>query len=314
MLKINGLYQPMLANRIITGQVYWLGTTSSTRNIDGQDMPSHGDDPRRPFASLDYALSKCTANNDDAIVILAGHTETLTGAGGLTLDVAGVSIIGMGRYDARPRFLLDGSTITGLVTAANVSIENCIFASGHSDVACALLVTGKGFRIEGCRFELNTTNENFVNYINGGGGANECDGLEIINNVFDSGVDIGMINPIDILYNANDVKIIGNKIMGDFQTTPYAAIYAVNTVVLFNLEIGWNMIHNLHNANAVVGISAGSTASTGWMHHNMVYALDTNGGTPFVSAATGIAMWDNKYVHAANVSAYQMPTLGTYAG
>ena len=313
MLKINGLYQPMLANRIITGQVHWVGTTSSTRDIDGQDMPSHGDDPRRPYASLDYALSKCTADNDDAVVILAGHTETLTGAGGLTLDVAGVSIIGMGRYEARPRFLLDGSTITGLVTAANVSIENCIFASGHSDVASGLLVTGKGFRIEDCRFELNTTNENFVNYINGGAAHNDYDGLEIINNVFDSGVDAGMVNPIDLLYNSADVKITGNKIMGDCASSPYAAIYSVNTVVHFNLEIGYNMIHNLHNANSVVGISAGSTASTGWMHHNLVYALDTNGGTPFVSAATGIAMWDNKYAHAANVSAYQMPTLGTYA-
>jgi hypothetical protein len=312
MLKINGLYQPMLANRIITGDVYWIGTTSSARGIDGQDLPSHGSDPRKPFASLDYALSKCTANNDDAVVILAGHTETVTGAGGITLDVAGVSIIGLGRYDSRPTYLMDGSTITGLVTAANVSIENCIFVSGHSDVAVAFHVTGKGFRMEGCHFRENTTDENFVCCVSSGTADNDADGLEIINNVMDFGTDDGVLYPINLVKHTRDTKIIGNHILGDADTTGYALIYSVNSEDHFNIEIAYNLIHNLHNANAVVGISAGSTGSTGWMHHNLVYALDTNGGTPFVSAATGIAMWDNKYVHAANVSAYQMPTLGTY--
>ena len=129
----------------------------------------------------------------------------------------------------------------------------------------------------------------------------------------DYGDDDGALNPINLLHNSNDVRIMGNKIIADLDTTPYAAIYGVNTKHHLNVEIGYNMIHNVHNANAVVGISCGSTASSGWMHHNIVYALDTNGNTPFVSAATGIVMWDNKYAHAANISAYQMPTLGTYA-
>ena len=136
--------------------------------------------------------------------------------------------------------------------------------------------------------------------------------MELINNVMDYNTDDGLLYAINLVKSSRDVKIMGNHILGDADTTGYAMIYSVNTLHHYNIEIGYNLLHNLHNANAVVGISCGSTSSTGWMHHNMVYALDTNTSTPFVSAATGIAMWDNKYAHAANISAYQMPTLGTY--
>jgi hypothetical protein len=309
MLKINGLYLPMLANRIVTGDVFFLDSGATNTNDD----PGNGKDPRKPFSTLDYAQSKMADNNDDLLVIAANHSETVTGAGGITLDKPGTSIVGQGRYDARPTFLMDGSAITGLITAPNVSIENVKFLAGHSDIAVGFLVTAKGFKMQSCHFEGNTTDENFVNCVTAGAADNDYDGMELINNVMEYGVDDGALNPINLLKNSRDVRIMGNKILADLDTTPYAAIYSVNTEVHINIEIGYNMIHNLHNANAVVGISAGSTDSTGWMHHNIVYALDTNGGTPFVSAATGIAMWDNKYAHAANISAYQMPTLGTYA-
>ncbi len=309
MLKIKGLYLPMLANRIVTGDVFFLNASATNTNDD----PGNGKDPTKPFATLDYAQSKATSANDDLLVIGAGHTETVTGAGGITFDVDGLSMVGQGRYDSRPTFLMDGSAITGLVTAANTGIENVKFVAGHSDIAVGFLVTGKGFKMESCHFGGNTTNENFVNCVTGSAADNDCDGLELIGNVMDYGADIGPINPINLLKNSKDVRIMGNKIIADLRTSPYAAIYSVNTEVHTNIEIGYNMIHNVHNANSVVGISAGSTGSTGWMHHNIVYALDTNGNTPFVSAATGIVMWDNKFAAAANVSAFQMPTLGTYA-
>ncbi len=307
MLKIKGLYLPMLANRVVTGDVFFLNSSATNTNDD----PGNGKDPTKPFGTLDYAQSKTNAGNDDLLVVGAGHTETVTGAGGITLDKAGLSIVGLGRYDSRPTFLMDGAAITGLVTAANTGIENVKFVAGHSDIAVGFLVTGKGFKMEACHFGGNTTNENFVNCVTGSGD-NSFDGMELINNVMDYGVDIGAINPINLLKDSNDVRIMGNKIMADLQTSPYAAIYSVNTEHHMNIEIGYNMIHNLHDANAVVGISAGSTTSTGWMHHNIVYMLDTNGSTPFVSAATGIVMWDNKAAYAGNHSAYQMPTLGSH--
>ena len=55
-------------------------------------------------ATLDAALASCVANRGDTIFVTPNHTETMTGAGGITLDKAGVSIKGLGRYDARPAF------------------------------------------------------------------------------------------------------------------------------------------------------------------------------------------------------------------
>ena len=51
----------MLADRIITGDVYFLGSEETNTNDD----PGNGKDPRKPFATLDYALGKMTAGQGD---------------------------------------------------------------------------------------------------------------------------------------------------------------------------------------------------------------------------------------------------------
>lgn len=266
----------------------------------------------RPFTTLDDALSHCDADEGDTILVKPKHAETLTGAGGLTLDKAGVSIIGLGRYDARPKFLMDGSTITGLVTAADCGIQNCVFSAGHADIGAALLVTAKGFELKNNHFMLNTTAENFVKIVDGGAADNDCDGLSIIGNTINFEGDAGELTPIILNKDTRDVSIIGNTIMGDFDTTPFAAIYSVNTEVHLNIEIAYNKIHNLHNADAVVGISVGSTGSTGFMHNNMVYALDVAGETPFISAATGISLFNNTYNYTGGtVSGLVLPAIGS---
>jgi len=265
-----------------------------------------------PFLTLDAALDRCTANKGDTIMIKPLHAETVTGAGGITLDKAGVNIVGLGTYDDRPTFLMDGSTITGLVTAANTTISNCKFVAGHSDIAVAFLVTAKGFTMESCHFEGNTTDENFVNCVTVSAANNDADGCRLLGNTMEYGVDDGALNPINFLKDTRDVKIIGNSILGDFDTTPYAMIYSVNSEHHINCEIAYNKLHNLHNANAVVGISFGSTASTGWMYNNLCYALDVAGETPFVSAATGISVFQNWYNYTGSTSsALVLPAIGT---
>src|SRR3990172_7673986 len=45
----------------------------------------------RPFATLDYAFSRCATNNGDYIIVAPGHAETITTAVGL--DVAGGTVL-----------------------------------------------------------------------------------------------------------------------------------------------------------------------------------------------------------------------------
>jgi len=284
-------------NQITTGTVFFV---DSTIGNDG----NKGTDSKKPFASLDAALSKCTANKGDTIYLMPAHAETITGAGGITLDVAGVNIIGLGRYDTRPRFLMDAATtVTALVTAANISIMNVIFAAGHADIAAGIVITAKGFRLDSCRFEQNTTDENWVDIIHAGTADNDYDGLEIVNCEIEQ-VDTAFVTAIDLLKNANDVKLLNNRIIGDFDATPYAAIYCASTEVQKNILVQGNLIHNAHDGNAAVGIAIANVASTGWIIYNHVGHQDLGGETPILAGAAGLYVGEN----------YASGVLGTASG
>lgn len=293
------------------GEIHWLTTKNSV---------AYARLRRKTYSDLIHfsigdALVACTAAQEDEIRIVPGYTETITGVGGLALNKAGIKIKGLGLYDYRPKFLMDGAaTVSCLVTAANILLENCVFIAGHSDVAVFATITAKGFKLLACRFEGNTTDENFVTIINAGAADNDCDGLHIESCVMDYGVDNGALNPIILNKNTESVRILDNRIFADLDTTPYAAIYSPNTEHHMDIDIGYNQIHNLHDANAVVGISVGSTTSTGFMHHNMVYALDVAGASPFVSAATGIALIENYYNFVGDTTqGYLDPVASTLA-
>src|SRR3990167_8953647 len=83
---------------IFGGNIYWVNSNTGANTGKGTR--------ERPFATLDYAIGRCTANNGDIIMVMPNHAETITGAGGLTFDVAGITVIGMGSYNNRPRFLM----------------------------------------------------------------------------------------------------------------------------------------------------------------------------------------------------------------
>ena len=105
----------------------------------------------RPFSSLDYAVGKCTANNADIIVVKAGHTETVTAAGGLDLDVAGITIIGLGNGDDRPT--VNFTTATGAdmdVDAANITVQNILFTGGIDALTGPIDVNAADFAMINC--------------------------------------------------------------------------------------------------------------------------------------------------------------------
>ena len=84
-----------------------------------------------PFGTIDFAIGKCTANRGDVVVVLAGHAETLVAAGGITADIAGVSIIGCGNGADRPEITFGTATTAScLITAASVSIRNIVGIAG----------------------------------------------------------------------------------------------------------------------------------------------------------------------------------------
>lgn len=133
MLKIKGLYLPMLADRIITGDVYWLNSAETNTN----DMPSNGKDPTKPFATLDYALSKMTAGQGDYLIAGPGHAETLTAAG--SIDVAGIHIMGCQCGGLTPTFTGNGTIDCISIDADDVEFNGFRFGAPGTDAQTAAI-------------------------------------------------------------------------------------------------------------------------------------------------------------------------------
>ena len=125
------------------GNIFWVDSGSGSNTNDGTHV--------RPYATLDYAVGKCTANNGDLILVKAGHTETVTAAGGLDLDVAGITIIGLGNGSDRPT--VNFTTAVGAdmdVDADNITISNFLFTGGIDALTGPIDINAADFTMLDC--------------------------------------------------------------------------------------------------------------------------------------------------------------------
>ena len=288
---------PITGNDSPWGDHWFLDSTNGSDSNSGTERD-------KAFATLDYALGKISENNGDTLHIAPGHSETITGAGGITFDKAGVKIVGYGSYDQRPRFLMDGAaTVSCLVTSADVWVENCIFAAGHADINYFALITAKGFHFINCVCEENVATENFKIALSVSAADNDADGLTVAGCDFNM-PDAANLHAVILNKDSVDVKLLNNRVVGDFGNTPFAPVYSASTEVHTNVHVVGNFIHNLHNADAAVGISIANTSSTGFIVKNHVGHQDAAGETPILAGAAGLYCGEN----------YASGVLGTASG
>lgn len=153
-----GMYA-VVAEDMTTGNIFFVdsGTSGAT------DGAGYGQNPDAPTATIDYAVSLCTANNGDRIYVMPGHTETVTAAAGLALDVAGITIIGIGNGPDTPVVTLTTADTADVdVDAAGITVENIHFTSGFADVAVCLDVNATDFTLRRCRFTEAADDQNFL--------------------------------------------------------------------------------------------------------------------------------------------------------
>ena len=140
-----------------TGNVFFVDSGSSL----AADVVSNGKSPATPFATIDYAVGRCTANNGDIIYVMPGHAETVSAAGGLDLDVAGISVIGIGAGSDQPTVTLDTATTADIdIDAANITVENLHLIANFADIAVILDVNADDFTLRNCRFSQAGANLN----------------------------------------------------------------------------------------------------------------------------------------------------------
>src|SRR3990167_6061342 len=95
-------------------------------------------------------MSRCTASRGDVIFVMPGHAETVSAAGGITMDVNGVAIIGLGSGDLRPTITYDTADTAAISwTADYCSMNNFIHVGNFLSTAAAILNSGgAGWTVE----------------------------------------------------------------------------------------------------------------------------------------------------------------------
>lgn len=125
-----------------TGTVYYVSSVTGNNGNNGKS-------PDQAFATWDYAVGNCTASKGDQIILMAGHSESVSGAAAIACDVAGIAIIGQGWGNLRPLITLHTTATTIAVSAANVLMKNIRIATDVDAVVKIFNVTAAGFTQDG---------------------------------------------------------------------------------------------------------------------------------------------------------------------
>lgn len=125
----------------------------------------------KPFKTLDYAIGRCTASKGDVIFLLPGHAETISAAGTVTCDVAGITIIGLGYGSLRPTFTWSATASTWLVSAADVTIQNIVCKVSIDSVVKGIDISAAGCTLDAVDFQ-ETASAQMLIFINTAAGAN----------------------------------------------------------------------------------------------------------------------------------------------
>lgn len=232
-----------------------------------------GRSPSSAVASIDTAIGMCTASRGDRIIVLPGHTETIDTAGGITADIAGISIIGLGVGAQRPVITFGAAAATFLVSAANVLIENLVFSANFLNVAVGISFGADGLVVRNCQFRNAGASVNFVNPLKTSSAtSNACDDITVEGCKWLCGGDTS--GGAFIACTGTNARWTIMRNMVNNPATATAQLLAVSTgKILTDTEIGWNMLFNMMTANELFLSNDGSTNS-GIVHNNYVGHAD----------------------------------------
>lgn len=135
---------------LTSGRLFFVSSVSGSNN-------NVGDDPLRPRASIAATIAKCRPSLGDQIWCLPHHAETVSAAAGIAVNVAGVSLFGMGAGASRPTITFTTAIGASLdISVANVMMRNFRFICGIDAQTAMVNVTGADVAFLDNEFVTNT--------------------------------------------------------------------------------------------------------------------------------------------------------------
>ncbi len=114
-----------------------------------------GNSYTQPFATLAYAAAYSGVGVGDCIVVMEGHAETIAAAGGVTLNVVGLYVVGLGNGNYRPTFTFTTSTAaTFLISAASTTVANIVGVTGIDVIVSPFSITAAGCTLGSAQYGL----------------------------------------------------------------------------------------------------------------------------------------------------------------
>jgi len=163
MLNISGLKLPMVANEIVTGNVFFVDSNGKHGTANNTNDGLH---PSRPLATWDGGVNKCTASRGDYILLMPGHAESIIAAAGLDLDVIGITTVGLGYGDLRPTITFETAITADMdVDAASITVRNVLFVNGIDNLTAPIDVNAAAFSMIDCETRDNDSTMHTDNYI-----------------------------------------------------------------------------------------------------------------------------------------------------
>lgn len=264
------------------GVRYWVDGNAT----DAADDADHGTRPEQPFATLDYAVGQCNANNGDVILVAPGHTETIGSAGALALDVAGITIIGLGNGSDAPTFTFN--TVAGAdvdVDAANITIYNLRFINTVDGCTGPFDVNAAYFSVLECEFEDDGA-DNTIDWFVLDANAHDF----LCKNCIHKGTDTaGNDSFISVTGACANLRVINLTSNGDFAAGNIEFLDAATDIAIEGCR--------LENANAVDVNIEGFAGITGWISNNKC-RIATDGQLTWINTPGAAALYENYGVNA----------------
>lgn len=293
--------------QLYAGETFYVGNHPTLLKGEVAASDSNKGTFHAPFSTLDYAVSRCKANRGDRIVLRPNHTETVSAAAGIDLDVAGIIVIGLGMGENRPAITLDTAAAADIdVAAANISIHNVLFKSDFEDIANVFNLTATDFTLSHCEFRSPTADKNFIALIQTNTTDNSADRLTIehckwvepdtsTNSMVDIDGDLDSLTVkncyANLGVNTNDVPIVGFVATGKDVT---------------NIRIENNVFIRLNDANELLVDPDTTSANTGAFVGNKIRHADT-AAEILIATGSPILMAENYASAVDDASGYLLP-------
>ncbi len=281
-----------------TGNVFFVN--SVTGRDQKPDGSGQGTTTGQPFKTIGYAVAQATANNGDVIYVMPLHTETVT-ATSINMSVAGVTVIGLGNRNTRPRLSYNATASIITMSAANCTLRNVILVAGIDEVVTAISVTAAYCMIDGVDV-TEATSKQFIQFCLTAATSTD---LTIQNCVHHQSTSPAANTLWIQLIGADRCKILNNTIFITTTNSASSSVIESDTTAPVNILIANNTIVQL-GGTSVVPITLVSATSGLLAYNSIASAQGTAGSAVTIASCYAIQSFA---CHTVNKNGIIIPTI-----